>query len=300
MTDIDSLQIGFIGAGRLGKALAWHCSRSGLQVVAVASLLAEESEGLARNIPGCVVSSAQEVADTCDLIFVTTPDGVIQQTADSINWRRDSFVVHCSGATEVDHLSKAASDGAHIGGFHPLQTFGDPEAAAKSLPGCTITVEANDPLDDVLVVLAERMQCSVNRLPAGARPLYHAAAGYTSQFMNVLMREASLMWQSWGGTEDGAVKALMPLVRGTIASIEEAGVARGMPGPVSRGDVASVAKHVQAVEEFDPSKLALYREMCGRTVSIALELGRIDDATAAQFLSLLEGDAPAYKKVMTS
>jgi predicted short-subunit dehydrogenase-like oxidoreductase (DUF2520 family) len=299
MTDINGLKIGFIGAGRLGKALAWHCSRSGLNVAAVASLLPEESDALASNISGCSVRSAQEVAEMCDLIFVTTPDGVIKQTADGINWRQDSFVVHCSGATEVDHLSKAQADGAYIGGFHPLQTFGDPEAAAKSLPGCTITVEANEPLDDVLVELAKRLRCSVNRLPAGARPLYHAAAGYTSQFMNVLMREASLMWQSWGGTEEGAVKALMPLVRGTIASIEEAGVARGMPGPVSRGDVASVAKHVQAVEEFDRGKLALYREMCGRTVSIALELGRIDEATASQFMSLLEGDVPAYKKAAT-
>lgn len=291
MSDVKALRIGFVGAGRLGKALAWHCSRSGLKVAAAASLMAEESTSLAEQIPGCEVLTAQQVADRCDLIFVTTPDGVIKQTANGINWRRDSFVVHCSGATEVDHLSKAAADGAHIGGFHPLQTFGDPEAAAKSLPGCTITIEAVEPLDSVLVQLAETLRCDVNRLPQGARPLYHAAAGYTSQFVNVLLREASLMWQSWGATEESAIKALLPLVRGTISAIEEAGVARGMPGPVSRGDIESVQKHVAAVAAFDTDALELYSLMCARTVSIAQEIGRIDAATAERFLTELAGES---------
>lgn len=202
---------------------------------------------------------------------MTTPDEVIRPTAEALRWRAGGFVVHCSGATEVSELGKAAADGAHIGGFHPLQTFGDPEAAAESLPGCTVTIEAGQPLDSVLGAVAERLGCRVNRLPPGARPLYHAAAGYTSQFINALLREASLMWQSWGASEADAVHALMPLVRGTLASIEQVGLAQGMPGPVSRGDVASVAKHVDALAAFDPATLGLYREMCNRTVTIALE-----------------------------
>ncbi|MGQ0652443.1 MAG: DUF2520 domain-containing protein, partial [Betaproteobacteria bacterium] len=43
----------------------------------------------------------------------------------------------------------------------------------------------------MLVALAERLGCRVNRLPPGARARYHAAAGYASQFINVLLREAS-------------------------------------------------------------------------------------------------------------
>lgn len=287
--DIDALRIGFIGCGRLAKALAWHSARCGLHITAVASLLRAEADELAQRLPGCEVLDAQEVADRCDLVFVTTPDEAIRRASESVRWRAGSFVVHCSGATEVSDLAQAASHGAHIGGFHPLQTFGDPEAAALSLPGCTITVEAQEPLDAVLVALAARLGCAVNRLPPGARPLYHAAAGYTSQFVNALLREAAVMWQSWGASENAAVQALLPLVRGTVASIGQAGLAQGMPGPVSRGDVASVRKHVGALEAFDAASVPLYRELCERTVLLALDGKRIDAATAERVRSVLAG-----------
>lgn len=285
--NLQTLRIGFVGCGRLAKALAWHASGRGLQVAAVASKLRPEAEQLAQRVPCCAVLDAQEVADRCDLVFVTTPDEAIQAAAEGLRWRAGSFVVHCSGATEVSALAKAAADGAHIGGFHPLQTFGDPEAAARSLPGCTVTVEAQQPLDAVLVALAERLGCAVNRLPPGARPLYHAAAGYTSQFVNALLREAAVMWQSWGASQESAVQALLPLVRGTVASIAQAGLAQGMPGPVSRGDVASVRKHVDALQAFNQESVPLYRELCGRTVLLALDGQRIDTDTAARVLALL-------------
>ena len=287
--DLDALRLGFIGAGRLGKALAWVCSRRGLAVVAAASLLRAEAADLARKVEGCRVLDTQELVDACDLVFVTTPDEAIRPTTEALQWRPGSLVVHCSGATEVSDLAKALSDGAATGGFHPLQTFGDPEIAAQSLPGCTITIEATQPLDAVLVALADRLGCPVNRLPPGARPLYHAAAGYTSQHVNALLFEAAAMWQSWGASEAAAVQALLPLVRGTLASITQAGLAQGMPGPVSRGDVASVRKHVQAIEALDPRRLVLYRELCERTVLLALEGRRIDAATAGRVRAVLAG-----------
>ena len=286
------LRIGFIGAGRLGKALAWHAASRGLRVAAVASRATPRAAQLAGRIPGCEVLEPQQVANRCDLVFVTTPDSAIRATAEAVHWRTGSSVVHCSGATEVAELAKAARDGAAIGGFHPLQTFGDPEAAARSLPGCTVTVEAGEPLDGLLVRLAEHLGCCVNRLPPGSRALYHAAAGYTSQFVNALLREASLMWQSWGAGEDDAVRALLPLVRGTLASIEQAGVEAAMPGPVSRGDVGSVSKHLAAIGTFDARALPLYRELCRRTVSIALRQGRIDPAAAGRLERLLAPPQP--------
>lgn len=289
-TDLDRLRLGFIGAGRLGTALAWAFARRGCPVVAVASRSRAAVSLLAQRIPGCRIGEVQEVIDAADLVFVTTPDAAIATTAEAAQWRPHVGVVHCSGATEVSTLAKAARDGALIGGFHPLQTFGDPEAAAQSLPGCTITVEADEPLNAVLVALAARIECRVNRLPPGARARYHAAAGYASQHINAVLREASKIWQSWGASEDAAVQALLPLVRGTLASIGEVGLARGMPGPVSRGDVDSVAKHVAALAELDPQILALYRELCERTISLALERNGIDEATAERIRRVLQSN----------
>ncbi len=292
MTPIDHLKIGFIGAGRLAKTLARLCSSRGLSVSAIASRNATHAKVLAAQVSGCSGVSAQRVADTCDLIFITTTDNAIQAIADAIRWRPGTFVVHCSGATEVDVLHKAVTDGAFIGGFHPLQSFADPDSAMQSLAGCTITIEAEEPgLNEILVKIAERLNCRVNRLPPGARPLYHAAAGYASQFVNVLLKQAAVIWSSWGATENDAIHALMPLVRGTLASIEQLGPVASMPGPVSRGDAGSVAKHVNALAAKDPVMLHLYSALCNETVSMALESGRINTEQAAALRALLSNAA---------
>lgn len=289
--DLQTMRFGFVGAGRLGTALAWSLAERGLRVVAAASANRASAEQLAAPIDGCVVGTLQQTVDASDLVFITTPDAAIGATAAQATWRPGIGVVHCSGVTDVAALAPAARAGAAIGGFHPMQTFGDPAAAVRSLPGCTITIEAQGALNATLVALAEGLQCRVNRLPPGMRGRYHAAAGYTSQFINALFAEAAKIWQSWGATEEDAVRALLPLARGTLASIESAGPARGMPGPVSRGDVGSVEKHVAAVSPLGADAIAFYRLLCDRTIPLALARGAIDEETAARFRQVLGSGA---------
>lgn len=281
-------RIGFIGAGRLGKALAWSLAGAGFDVCAVSSDATISERELADPIPGCEPMAAQAVADTCSLVFVTTPDEAIAGAVAAVRWRPGMGVVHCSGVTDVAALEAAAREGAATGGFHPMQTFGDPHTAMETLPGCTITVEAPDPLDAVLVEMAQRLGCRVNRLPPGMRGRYHAAAGFTSQFINALFAQAAEVWASWGATPEDALRALMPLARGTLAAVESAGIAGGMPGPVSRGDVASIEKHVKALSALGPEMTEFYRVMCGRTIPLALQRGAIDEATAGRFMQALE------------
>ncbi len=293
--DVSALKIGFIGAGRLGCALAWSLADRGLAVVAVTSTLPVDAERLSAPIPSCaVVANPQPVVDACDLVFVTTPDGAIEAAASRARWRPGVAAVHCSGVTEVAALDAAKRDGAMTGGFHPMQTFGDPAAAVRSLPGCTITIEAPEPLDAVLVTLAQKLECRINRLPPGMRGRYHAAAGYTSQFINALFAEAATIWASWGATQDDAVRALLPLARGTLESIASAGVVDGMPGPVSRGDVGSIEKHVKALTPLGGEVMEFYRVVCDRTIPLGIARGAIDEAAAAKLRAVLGRETRAH------
>ncbi|MDN5844210.1 MAG: DUF2520 domain-containing protein [Alcaligenaceae bacterium] len=285
---VESLRLGFIGAGRLGCALAWSLAQRGVSVHAVASRSESGAAALAEPIEGCRILMAQAVVDTCDLVFITTSDAGIAPVARSLRWRPGMGVVHCSGATEVDALASAAAAGALIGGFHPMQTFSDPAAAVRSLPGCMVTVEADPVLQAVLARLVARLDCTVNVLPPGMRARYHAAGGYASQFVNVLLAEGARIWASWGGDEEDAMRALLPLLKGTVSAIESAGLDKGMPGPVSRGDVGTVAGHVQALTEMDADAIALYRALCRRTVPLALRAERISAATAQEIQRVLD------------
>lgn len=290
-----ALQVGFIGTGRLARALAWMLQQQGLSVTRVASHRLESARALAASLSACQAVVAQKVADDCDLVFIATPDGTIAEVAASLVWRAGQAVVHCSGATPVSVLEPASQAGAVIGGFHPMQSFGaDVQAACDSLPGCTVAIEAaDDILAQWLDLLAARLGCVPLRLPEGARARYHAAGGYASQHVYVLLGEAVRLWQSWGASEREALDALLPLLRGTVESLKHSGLAAGMPGPVSRGDSGTIRRHRQALEAVDPEMRDLYDRLCTRGVALIRQSGRLDDAAVQRMLAALHEKPPA-------
>ena len=61
-----------------------------------------------------------------------------------------------------------------------------------------------------------------------------------------------------------------------------------LTGPISRGDLGTVRKHLQAMESYAPSLLPLYCESALGAVKLALEKGGIDGATESELCALLE------------
>jgi predicted short-subunit dehydrogenase-like oxidoreductase (DUF2520 family) len=285
---VDS--IGFIGAGRLATGLAWALAERGLKIRAVASGSGATALKLASRTPDCrAVAKPQEVVDAVDLVFVAVPDDAIADVVASVRWREGVAVVHCSAATEVGALEPAARQGAQIGGFHPLQAFGDPDVAMKTLPGCTIAIEAGEPLCARLERLAAALGCPTIRLPAGSRPRYHAAAHYAAGFVFALIDEAADVWQTFGIPREETVAALVPLLKGTVASMEHSGLVQGLPGIFSRGDVGTLRKHLAALQGVSPDAVRLYCELGLRSIPLGLERGGLTAERGAEMRELMVG-----------
>lgn len=265
------LRIGFIGAGQLAVPLAWSLARAKFQVVGAASRSRASAEKLAGGIDDAqVFDSTQALADNSDLVIIAVPDDAIREIARAVTWRKNHYVVHCSAATEVSALAAAAEQGAFIGGFHPLQTFTNTEAAIKTLPGCTVAVEAEeDSLLNLLWGMAESLGCHPVRLPAGARPLYHASGSFAGSFMVRLMNDALDLWEAFGVDRAQAFQALMPLTKGTVAALDANGPIKGLAGPIARADVGTVERHIAGLRERAPELLPTYLDLARRSVAIA-------------------------------
>lgn len=281
-------RIAFVGAGRVARALAWGLAQGGERVVAAASRSQGSAGLLAARIAGCrAVGNAQDAVDASDLVFITVPDDAIADVAAGLVWRRDVAVVHCSGATEVAALEPAARAGAQTGGFHPLQAFADAEVALAGLPGCTIAIEAEAPLLPRLEQLAEALRCRTIRLPPGCRARYHAAAHYAAGFVVTLLSQAVDIWRSFGIEREDAIRALLPLLRGTTASVERSGLAQGLAGTYSRGDIGTLQKHLADLARVGPDALHLYCELALRSIPLGLERGGYDETRAEAMRALL-------------
>ena len=185
-------------------------------------------------------------------------------------WQGRHSVVHCSGATEVSALAAAAEQGASIGGFHPLQTFTNAEAAMQTLPGCTVGIEAEEQsLLDLLWNMAQALGCQPIRLPPGARALYHASGSFAASFLVGLINDALIAVGGLRRGPRGRVPALLPLTKGTVAALEANGPIEGLAGPIARADVGTVERHIAALRAHAPTLLPTYLDLARRSVAIS-------------------------------
>lgn len=282
------MKIGFIGAGRLGSGLAAGLWKKGYSVTAVASRSYSSSVALAGRIEGCVAEeNKQAVVDAVDLVFITTPDDLIATTVGELTWREGKSAVHCCGAFSLDVLEAAEQAGAATGSLHPLQSFAGSSWSEGHLEGITFGIEAEGTLLETLRQMAQSLGGNSIVLKREDKALYHAAAVFASNYLVALVGAAVDIWDKIGIPRETALKALLPLAAGTIKNLAQSGLSGSLTGPVARGDLGTVRKHLEALNSTVPELTPLFNELGKRIIPLVSVEGNIDDVTAEKMLKLL-------------
>lgn len=286
----SDLKLGFIGAGRAATALALGLRAQGYDIAAVSSRTPSSADTLAARLDGCAsCADPQNVADTCDLVFITTPDAAIEPVARSLRWRAGTWVVHCSGAETTEILEAAREQGALAGSFHPMQTFpGAGNTDVTSLSGIAYAVEGPSPLADALKEMARALGGWPVEIDPQDRALYHLSGFLACGAVVALVAQASELWRAMGYTREQGQEVLLPILRSTVDSIETRGIPSALTGPVSRGDVSTVIKHLDALESRAPSVLPIYCRTALGAVTLSREKGGIDGTIEQELTQLLE------------
>jgi len=204
----------------------------------------------------------------CRLLLIATPDAAIAEVCETLAPRLDpeAGVVHFSGGTSVAALAAAAGPRASV---HPLQTVW-PDRGPDQLEGAHAAVTGDWELG---AGVAGALGMTPFALADEAKPAYHAASVFASNYVVTLTHAAVSLLERTGLEREAALAALRPLQHRTID------VAGSPPtGPIARGDAATVAAHLRAVgPELEP----LYRALGRATLPI------VPPASAAAIRELL-------------
>ena len=269
--------IGFIGAGVFGKGLSLALASRNYRVVGVHSRNPSSAQWVADRLPGCqTMSTAQELADAADLVFITTPDSVIAEVAAAVRWRPGHGVVHCCGAASTEILQAASDQGASTGAFHPFQTFAglvDPTDAAERMSGVSFAVAGNGWTGSFLLDLARQLGGHPVPISDSDRALYHSAAVLGCGHLAALLQGVVEVWQAMGFTPQEAIQALYPLSRTTLDAVARDGPVASATGPSVRGDVATIRAHLEALYQRLPQLVPLYGALAAASIPIAAKRG---------------------------
>jgi predicted short-subunit dehydrogenase-like oxidoreductase (DUF2520 family) len=271
------MDVAVIGAGRVGTALAVRLRDAGYHIAALSGRDGTAGRA-ARYLPGVPIQAAPIAARGAEVVIIGTPDDLIEQTASSLAGGGalgvGQSVIHLSGATSLDALSAPRAAGAEVLSVHPLQTFPDVDAALARIPGSGIAVTA---LSEPGYVLGERLARDVGgrpfRLADEAKPLYHAAAVFASNYLVAIAALADELFRDAGLPEPAEL--FLPLQRATLDNVAAMGPAAALTGPAIRGDAGTVAANLEALAKHAPEAVPAYVVLADVALDLAHRSGRL-------------------------
>jgi predicted short-subunit dehydrogenase-like oxidoreductase (DUF2520 family) len=281
--------IGIVGAGAVGTALGVAFARAGWPVVAVASRDAARRDRF-RELVGTGVrgfAEAPAVLDEAELVFLAVPDDVLPALAGDLRLYSGQALVHTSGALGSEVLEPAMAAGTQIGAFHPLVSFADLERSVAALRGATVAIEGDDDLADLLGRLAESVGAEPVRLAPGTKPAYHAAAVLAAGGFVALLDAIAELGRVVGLDEAGSLAVFGRLTEQTMANARAIGIRAALTGPMTRGDVGTLRRHLETLAASAPAVLPLYRAAAEREIDLALARGAIAPEIAGRLRAAL-------------
>jgi predicted short-subunit dehydrogenase-like oxidoreductase (DUF2520 family) len=286
------LRVGVIGAGRVGAVLGAALADAGHDLVAAAGLSTASAERAARLLPGVPLVPADQVVAASDLVVLAVPDdtlpGLVAGLAGTGAWRAGQMAFHTSGAHGLAVLAPAERAGVLPLALHPAMTFSGAIEDVDRLPGAPFGVTSRPEHRPVAETLVLEMGGEPFFVAEEDRRLYHAALVTGANHLVTLVAEAADLLRAAGVAAPERV--LTPLLSAALDNGLRRGD-RGLTGPVSRGDVGTVAEHLDTLAERAPASVHAYVAMARRTTERALGAGLLKPHEGAPLLDLLSATA---------
>jgi predicted short-subunit dehydrogenase-like oxidoreductase (DUF2520 family) len=256
------VEIGIVGVGRMGQALARRLAAAGASPGLLCSRSLSRAESFASELGWAVVARPSEVIAGAALTLLAVPDAELGGLAVEAGRVLDGgerlsprAVAHCAGIKGLDALSPLRHLGCALGVFHPLAPV--PDGDPSCLDGTFISIEAEPGARQPLLELAARLSCRTLEVTDLDRPLYHAAAVFAGVLPVLLEGFAERLGRASGGEEQLSA-GLRALHLASARNVERLGPELARTGPGQRQDSGTIAAHIDALSRLYPALADLY------------------------------------------
>lgn len=261
------MQIGFIGAGRVGVSLGKYLKEKGRKVGGYYSLSPKSARWAAAFTETSYYESLQEIISSCDMILFTVPDGAIARVWEEAEpYVSGKIVGHCSGLHSSKIFSNTGSKEFYAYSIHPLFAVSSKEHSWKELSEILFTIEGDEKYLHTIEEMFTQMGNRTRIISAENKIKYHAAAALSSNYMTALFFMAQNLFLECGFEEKEAAEELYQLAKGNLDHILEQGCAEALTGPLERNDLETVTRHISAL---NPEMQKVYRANAGYLIQVA-------------------------------
>jgi predicted short-subunit dehydrogenase-like oxidoreductase (DUF2520 family) len=253
------LTVAMVGPGNLGSAMARALHAAGYrlpEIVHRGGTSSERARALAREI-GARAVTIGEARFNAEIVWICVGDSAIAacaaELAKAARWD-GKIAFHSSGALSSRELKHLKRRGAAVASVHPMMTF--VRNVRPDLRGVTFAIEGDAPAVRAARRIARDLGGRAVLIDARRKPMYHAFGAFTSPLIVATIAAAEQVARKAGLDQASARAAIAPILRQTVENYFEHGPAGAFSGPLVRGDVETVRRHLEALQALPEARAA--------------------------------------------
>jgi predicted short-subunit dehydrogenase-like oxidoreductase (DUF2520 family) len=253
--------LSIIGCGRAATSIAKLLIQFNACQINQIVCQSDQSSHLAISRIGQGRASQSSDIEPCDIIMLGCPDDAISTCAKQLSGLKlkpGTIVFHLSGVESSATLTELSSQEVSIASIHPLKSFADINMAVESFLGTYCAIEGSEQATSVLESMFSKVGANVISIKAEDKPLWHLAGVMTSNYLIGLMHICESIYQKIGIKAADARKLMAPLATKTLEHNFKLGPVNALTGPIERGDIETVKKHLYSLEALEPCIKDIY------------------------------------------
>jgi len=253
--------ISIVGAGNVGSVLAPALRRVGYRLDEIVSRDLPDSVRRAKVLARESGASAATFATArfnSDVIWVCSTDDAIALVAKTLSKRRDvpwreKVVFHASGALTSDELRSLKKRGAAIASTHFMQSFVPGSNPSLAVP---FAVEGDSKAAKVAIRIGATLGAKPFIIRKQSKVLYHAMGLFSSPLVIIALSLSERVGRKAGLSSEQIESVIKPMFSRTAENYLKKGSAGAFVGPINRGNIATVQKHLRDLKRIPEARAA--------------------------------------------
>jgi predicted short-subunit dehydrogenase-like oxidoreductase (DUF2520 family) len=244
--------ITLIGSGSLAQALGPALQKKGYKIDSVVTRNISESRRRAGKLARMVranVINLQQFGPGAPITWLLHTDDALAESARVLamhsGWK-GKLVFHSSGALTSDVLAPLKRAGAYTASVHPMMTF--VPGSTPEISGVPFALEGDRPAVAAAKRIVRNLGGEAFSIASKSKVLYHALGSLSSPMMVATMATAERVGRAAGLSPAQTRKLMRPILEQTIKNYFSKGPAAAFSGPIKRGDLETVRRHLHELQ----------------------------------------------------
>lgn len=254
----DSMNIGIVGAGKVGFSFGRLLAEKGVRISGYYSRNPKSAEEAAEFTNSGHYTDLGKLIEDSDAIVITVPDNAITEVYRQVAEFeiQDKYICHCSGACTAEEAFPGLHEhGAYAISIHLLFPISSKYDCWRELADAFFCIEGDAQAVETFVPLLRGLGLQVQTISPESKAQYHLSCALASNFVCALVQRSIELLGGCGFSREDALHALTPLMRSNMAHVLETGAVSALTGPIERNDTQTVQKHLSCLTDKDDRQL---------------------------------------------